>query len=712
MGCGPSAASGAPPPVAVEHRQPATTAAAARRGDAAGPVTLDNGVPDEVLLHVCSFLGVRELSRLECASSRFGARESPTSALGNRWYPPRPGWSVTQEAARRRVVAAPSERRSGRRKPRIGDPDVLSSVAHALLCGGGKSPRCLCRPRWQHPVGPAQSRGSWLRLLHEVDLARAPLRFDRADGSVELSEGGRLATKSSTGSSCVSSHKVMRAGRFFVEFTVVAPDNAIAGGFFGLVRPLSVQREAYRGQLRRSEAQAAGALAAARAAEKLADDEAVAKAAAAAVATAEAKLAEAAAAVRAAQPYTADTERAAAGAGGGSTLSAAEHQHHLNLLSGGDSEIVDVNVGLLRDEVPVPWATSLHAAGSYGGTYAMRMAEGLVVGDPLYYRYKGDPDPGHYYRHEGDRIGLCLDLQPPFAGDLSVYKNGTYLGLVATSLSGEYCWAAEMHDKGASVRIEPKPTAPPRPHPRPAGWPAAAAAGATGEELALVSVQQQQTAGSSGGGSISPLKAQIEAMVAAPEEMLASRRATDLVTASSLTEYALAAKESREAALAAVATQHHLSFEAQYEEYEMVDGTEGSTSDDGCSDGDLESMQGEDAERVESSLVQIDRLETENSVSTWRARNEVHQQQVATKEAQRREEIHRKRAEAEMAVEERTERWAQQREDLAQAYRRRRDIELRYFPASCWDGVHPGWVFKTAELGLGYYPDDTSLLLL
>ena len=81
-----------------------------------------------------------------------------------------------------------------------------------------------------------------------------------------------------------------------------------------------------------------------------------------------------------------------------------------------------------------------------------------MVGEPLFYRYAGDPDPGHYYRHgknvdfvlkyfdfvlkmfdfvlkmldfaEGDRIGLCLDLDPPFSGDLAVYRNDEYLGLV------------------------------------------------------------------------------------------------------------------------------------------------------------------------------------------------------------------------------------------------------------------------------------------
>ena len=51
-------------------------------------------------------------------------------------------------------------------------------------------------------------------------------------------------------------------------------------------------------------------------------------------------------------------------------------------------------------------------------------------------------------------IGLLLDLN---IGTLTVFKNGNWLGVMATGLKGEFCWAIQMYNKGDSVRIEPAP---------------------------------------------------------------------------------------------------------------------------------------------------------------------------------------------------------------------------------------------------------------
>jgi hypothetical protein len=53
---------------------------------------------------------------------------------------------------------------------------------------------------------------------------------------------------------------------------------------------------------------------------------------------------------------------------------------------------------------------------------------------------------------EGDRIGMLLDLDQ---GSMTVYKNDERLGVMATGLSGEYCWAVSLLVPGCSVRIDP-----------------------------------------------------------------------------------------------------------------------------------------------------------------------------------------------------------------------------------------------------------------
>jgi hypothetical protein len=54
-------------------------------------------------------------------------------------------------------------------------------------------------------------------------------------------------------------------------------------------------------------------------------------------------------------------------------------------------------------------------------------------------------------KEEGDRIGMLLDLDQ---GSMAVYKNDERLGVMATGLSGEYCWAVTLINSGNSVRID------------------------------------------------------------------------------------------------------------------------------------------------------------------------------------------------------------------------------------------------------------------
>jgi hypothetical protein len=51
---------------------------------------------------------------------------------------------------------------------------------------------------------------------------------------------------------------------------------------------------------------------------------------------------------------------------------------------------------------------------------------------------------------QGDVVGLLLDCD---AGTLSVKKNGRRLGVAATGLTGEFCWAASMGRGNDALRI-------------------------------------------------------------------------------------------------------------------------------------------------------------------------------------------------------------------------------------------------------------------
>jgi hypothetical protein len=87
-----------------------------------------------------------------------------------------------------------------------------------------------------------------------------------------------------------------------------------------------------------------------------------------------------------------------------------------------------------------------------------------VHGHCFYYTREGSCCPGYHVWEgmqraddEGDCIGMLLDLDQ---GSMTVYKNDKRLGVMATGLSSEYCWAVTLMnsgnsaDRSCSARIE------------------------------------------------------------------------------------------------------------------------------------------------------------------------------------------------------------------------------------------------------------------
>ena len=83
---------------------------------------------------------------------------------------------------------------------------------------------------------PFSDGASWLSLMYEVSLLRAPLAFGRAHANFTLSEGGAVASRTAAESSddyrAAASTVVMRSGCHFAQFTVLS---GIAS--FGVIRP-------------------------------------------------------------------------------------------------------------------------------------------------------------------------------------------------------------------------------------------------------------------------------------------------------------------------------------------------------------------------------------------------------------------------------------------------------------------------------------------
>ena len=85
---------------------------------------------------------------------------------------------------------------------------------------------------------PRRGLESWLGLMHEVGALRLPLAFGRAHADITLSENGAVATMDAPAPAptlprSAASKVVMRSGRHFVQFTVVAGDDVL----FGVIRP-------------------------------------------------------------------------------------------------------------------------------------------------------------------------------------------------------------------------------------------------------------------------------------------------------------------------------------------------------------------------------------------------------------------------------------------------------------------------------------------
>jgi hypothetical protein len=73
------------------------------------------------------------------------------------------------------------------------------------------------------------------------------------------------------------------------------------------------------------------------------------------------------------------------------------------------------------------------------------------TGGALHHAGRFDGWAGRQRFGKGDVVGLLLDCD---AGTLTVKKNGKRLGVAATGLTGEFCWAAAPYRSG-SVRIAP-----------------------------------------------------------------------------------------------------------------------------------------------------------------------------------------------------------------------------------------------------------------
>jgi hypothetical protein len=158
--------------------------------------------PDEAAIIVaCALTDPGDLLRLAAACRRFfikciAAPPRPTAASGGTAAAAETEmWSITEEAARRWIADCTDQERS-----------------------------------WV----PRRGRESWLGLMWEVQVLRRGAAFGRSHAGITLSEGGSVATRSADDyyHRAVASKAVMRAGRHYIQFTVVS-------GYmlFGVIRP-------------------------------------------------------------------------------------------------------------------------------------------------------------------------------------------------------------------------------------------------------------------------------------------------------------------------------------------------------------------------------------------------------------------------------------------------------------------------------------------
>jgi hypothetical protein len=261
------------------------------------------GVTDDTLLAVARFLPTAtDLLRLGQTCTRFSTRCIASGSLGVEAEvaagPPQL-WSIGEEVARRWIAECTEQQR-------------------------GWVPRRACE--------------SWLGLMHEVETLRRAAVFGRSHETIAVSEGGALLTleeedDDNRDNRAAASKAVMRAGRHYVQFTVVSGYHML----FGVIRP------------------------------------------------------------------------------------------GWDVEGGMDADSVDGHCFYF----------------TYDG-----------------YRYPGEHDweGMQYAMKEGDRVGMLLDLDQ---SSMTVYKNDERLGVMATGLSGEYCWAVTMyHDDSARIDAAAAPASP------------------------------------------------------------------------------------------------------------------------------------------------------------------------------------------------------------------------------------------------------------
>ena len=142
---------------------------------------LSDGITDDTLLNIARFLPTaRDLLCLKLTHSRFAAKV---------------------------IAAAPSVGRSGG-----------AAAAPEMLCIADEAGRLWLVGCSEQERGwvPRVELESWLCLMHEVELLRAPLLFGRAYADFTLSENGAVATKVAGGCYRTAASKVaMRSGRSF-----------------------------------------------------------------------------------------------------------------------------------------------------------------------------------------------------------------------------------------------------------------------------------------------------------------------------------------------------------------------------------------------------------------------------------------------------------------------------------------------------------------
>ena len=169
---------------------------------------LGDGITDDMLHNIARFLPTaKDLVALQLTNMRFAAKV---------------------------IAAAPSVGAAGG-----------AEAAPEMLCIAEEAGRLWVAGCSEQERGwvPRLQLESWLGLMREVALLRAPLLFGRAHGDdVTLSEGGALATNITILATMdvfngtyrtAASTVVMRSGRHFARFTVVEGDALM----FGVIRP-------------------------------------------------------------------------------------------------------------------------------------------------------------------------------------------------------------------------------------------------------------------------------------------------------------------------------------------------------------------------------------------------------------------------------------------------------------------------------------------